>query len=116
MHHHIYELAARCRRRLAAATIAGGLLLGTTAGALEGEPSPDPTARAWGVPAFFNAAETHEIPIAWAKRLTGYIQPRDGTRLRYSALLPKGRGPFPVLINYSGYDPGAIRGSAERSI
>jgi len=48
----------------------------------------------------------------WGRRLTGYLTARDGTRLRYSALLPKGSGPFPVIINYSGYDPGAIGGSS----
>jgi len=48
----------------------------------------------------------------WGKRLTGYLETRDGTRLRYSVLLPKGKGPFPVIVNYSGYDPGAIGGAA----
>jgi uncharacterized protein len=109
-----FNIVAFSRRTLVTMTIASGLVLGSSAWALEGEPSPDPTARAWGVPEFFNSAESHEIPIAWAKRLTGYIQTRDGTRLRYSALLPKGNGPFPVIINYSGYDPGAIGGSSYR--
>ncbi|WP_226017922.1 CocE/NonD family hydrolase [Novosphingobium sp. FKTRR1] len=48
----------------------------------------------------------------WAKRLTGYLAARDGTQLRYSVLLPKGKGPFPVIVNYSGYDPGSIGGAA----
>lgn len=48
----------------------------------------------------------------WGKRMTGYLTARDGTKLRYSVLLPKGAGPFPVIINYSGYDPGSIGGSA----
>ena len=48
----------------------------------------------------------------WAKRLTGYLTAKDGTRLRYSALLPKDEGRFPVIINYSGYDPGSIGGLA----
>lgn len=48
----------------------------------------------------------------WGKRLTGYLTTRDGTRLRYSVLLPKGAGPFPTIVNYSGYDPGAIGGAA----
>lgn len=48
----------------------------------------------------------------WAKRVTGYISADDGTELRYSVLLPKGDGPFPVLIRYSGYDSGSIGGSA----
>jgi putative CocE/NonD family hydrolase len=74
----------------------------------------DPIAARWGVPPFFNDVEPQEIPIAWSKRLTGYLETRDGTRLRYSVLLPKGKGPFPAIINYSGYDPGAIGGSAYR--
>ena len=74
----------------------------------------DPVAKRWGVPAFFNPAEPAEIRIAWAKRLTGYLQARDGTRLRYSVLLPKGNGPYPVIINYSGYDAGAIGGPIYR--
>ncbi len=52
----------------------------------------------------------HEI--FWGQRLTGYLDTRDGTKLRYSVLLPKGKGPFPVIVNYSGYDPGSIGGSA----
>lgn len=48
----------------------------------------------------------------WGQRLTGYLATRDGTQLRYSLLLPKGKGPFPTIVNYSGYDPGAIGGAA----
>jgi putative CocE/NonD family hydrolase len=44
--------------------------------------------------------------------VSGYFSTRDGTWLRYSALLPSGPGPFPTILNYSGYDPGAIGGSA----
>jgi putative CocE/NonD family hydrolase len=51
---------------------------------------------------------------AWQRRETGYITTRDGEQLRYSVLLPKANGQFPVIINYSGYDPGAIGGSAYR--
>lgn len=51
---------------------------------------------------------------AWQKRETGYITTRDGEKLRYSLLLPQAQGRFPVIINYSGYDPGAIGGSAYR--
>jgi len=50
--------------------------------------------------------------IFFARRLTGYLPARDGTQLRYSVLLPKGKGPFPVIVNYSGYDPGSIGGAA----
>ena len=48
----------------------------------------------------------------WGRRLTGYFTTRDGTRLRWSVLLPMGKGPFPTVVNYSGYDPGAIGGTA----
>ena len=48
----------------------------------------------------------------FAKRITGYLSTRDGVLLRYSVLLPKARGHFPVIVNYSGYDPGAIGGLA----
>lgn len=48
----------------------------------------------------------------WARRVTGYLTTADGVKLRYSALLPKRTGRFPVIINYSGYDPGAIGGAA----
>lgn len=48
----------------------------------------------------------------WAKRITGYLKAADGTELRYSVLLPKGEGKFPVLLRYSGYDTGSIGGSA----
>src|SRR6476661_4191010 len=48
----------------------------------------------------------------WAKRLTGYLKTRDGEELHYSVLLPPGSGPFPTLVVYSGYSPGAIGGAA----
>jgi len=48
----------------------------------------------------------------WGRRLTGLLPVRDGTKLRFSVLLPPGPGPFPTIINYSGYDPGAIGGAA----
>jgi uncharacterized protein len=64
----------------------------------------------WGVPELFSRERPEVISRSWSKRLTGYIAVRDATQLRYSLLLPKGNGPFPVIINYSGYDPGAIGG------
>jgi uncharacterized protein len=64
----------------------------------------------WGVPAEFNRERPETLKPAWTKRLTGYMAARDGTLLRFSVLLPAGKGPFPVIINYSGYDPGAIGG------
>jgi uncharacterized protein len=52
--------------------------------------------------------------VSWAQRLTGYLTTTDGVRLRYSVLVPKSSGRFPVVINYSGYDPGALGGLAYR--
>ncbi len=48
----------------------------------------------------------------WGKRVTGYLKAADGTELRYSVLLPKAEGKFPVLVRYSGYDSGSIGGPA----
>lgn len=48
----------------------------------------------------------------WGKRVTGYLKAADGTSLRYSVLLPKGEGKYPVILKYSGYDSGSIGGSA----
>jgi putative CocE/NonD family hydrolase len=64
----------------------------------------------WGVPEVFSREKPNSITPHWVKRLKGYIPVRDGTELRYSLLLPKRRGPFPVIMNYSGYDPGAVGG------
>lgn len=38
----------------------------------------------------------------------GYITTRDGTTLAYFATLPgpASEGPYPTIVNYSGYDPG----------
>src|SRR5664279_944061 len=47
----------------------------------------------------------------WDKRLTGYFKTRDGQELHYSVLLPPGPGPFPTLVQYSGYSPGSIGGA-----
>ena len=35
----------------------------------------------------------------------GYITTRDGTTLSADVLLPPGVGPFPTVVEYSGYDP-----------
>lgn len=50
----------------------------------------------------------------WARRVTGYLAAQDGTKLRYSVLLPRARGRFPVVMNYSGYDAGSIGGRSYR--
>lgn len=39
-------------------------------------------------------------------RESGYIEVRDGTLLHYTVVRPAGEGPFPTLLEYSGYDPG----------
>lgn len=57
-----------------------------------------------------STAATRTLP--WAERITGYFPARDGTQLHYSVLLPKATGRFPVVMNYSGYDPGSIGGAA----
>ncbi len=48
----------------------------------------------------------------WDRRLTGYIATADGHRLRYTVLLPRGPGRFPVALTVNGYDAGSIGGSA----
>jgi hypothetical protein len=97
----------------AAVSLASSLLLHAGWGtAVADQTASDPVAAQWGVPAYFNFAEPVEFTPAWGRRLTGYINTRDGTRLRYSVLLPKGHGSHPVVINYSGYDPGSIGGAA----
>ena len=68
------------------------------------------TAQRWGVPASFNRETPRAIHAQWQQHLHGYLNTRDGVALRFSVLLPAGAGPFPVVINYSGYDPGAIGG------
>jgi predicted acyl esterase len=35
----------------------------------------------------------------------GYITTRDGTTLSANVVLPAGPGPFPTVVEYSGYDP-----------
>ena len=35
----------------------------------------------------------------------GYITTRDGTTLSANVVLPSGDGPFPTVVEYSGYDP-----------
>lgn len=36
----------------------------------------------------------------------GYLELSDGTSLRWTMLLPPGDGPFPMVLQYSGYNPG----------
>ena len=49
----------------------------------------------------------------------GYLTTRDGTKLAIDVRLPAGPGPYPTLVEYSGYgyaDPaGAVRAASARS-
>ena len=102
----------RVAGRWPAAVLAGVLfVLAAPTGMAANETETTAAAGArWGVPPVFGRDSPEAIRPQWARRVTGFIKGRDGVELRYSALLPKGHGPFPVIINYSGYDPGAIGG------
>src|SRR5688500_1740000 len=39
-------------------------------------------------------------------REQGYVTMADGTDLAYTVVRPAGEGPFPTLLEYSGYNPG----------
>jgi predicted acyl esterase len=41
----------------------------------------------------------------------GYLTTRDGTTLSVNVVLPPGEGPFPTVVEYSGYDPSRPGGS-----
>ncbi len=45
-------------------------------------------------------------PALAATESEGYLALPDGTRLRYTVLLPDGDGPFPTVLQYSGYNNG----------
>lgn len=66
-----------------------------------------------GLPASqpFRFPELATLAPFWSKRLTGYITTSDGSRLRYSVLLPQGSGRFPVILSINGYNAGSIGGS-----
>jgi predicted acyl esterase len=53
------------------------------------DPAPDPS---------FYAAQSLEEGF-------GYLTTRDGTTLSANVSLPPGEGPFPTVVEYSGYDP-----------
>jgi putative CocE/NonD family hydrolase len=53
-------------------------------------------------PAFPAGAQTAPAQV----RESGYVEVRDGTLLHYTVVRPAGKGPFPTLFEYSGYDPG----------
>ncbi|HWA67946.1 MAG TPA: CocE/NonD family hydrolase [Mycobacteriales bacterium] len=61
------------------------------------------------------AARTHAATATanpWARRIWGYLPAPGGVELRYSVLLPRAHGRFPVLMQYDGYDAGEIGGVA----
>jgi putative CocE/NonD family hydrolase len=45
----------------------------------------------------------------------GYIQAPDGTRLRYTVILPSAQGRFPVALVYDGYSEGIWPGSSDET-
>ena len=49
-------------------------------------------------PASFYSAQTLDPGF-------GYLTTRDGTTLSANVVLPAGKGPFPTVVEYSGYDP-----------
>jgi hypothetical protein len=48
---------------------------------------------------------------AQARTVTGYLTMRDGTPIKYTAVIPNGNGPFPVVFTYDGYASGVDGGS-----
>jgi hypothetical protein len=42
---------------------------------------------------------------------TGYLTMQDGAQIKYTAVIPAGRGPFPVVLNYDGYQSGVTGGA-----
>ncbi|MBO9652631.1 MAG: CocE/NonD family hydrolase, partial [Variovorax sp.] len=66
-----------------------------------------------GLPASraFDFPEQGPAAPFWARRLTGYFMTSDRIRLRYSVLLPKASGRFPVILSINGYDAGSIGGT-----
>jgi putative CocE/NonD family hydrolase len=83
MREHGDRVRAGMRRALAAAVAAIGCLLAPGAAGAQ-EPAP------------------------FAQRVAGYVTAPDGVALRYAALLPRARGQFPVIIDYSGYASGSM--------
>ena len=65
-----------------------------------------------GSPTSVSASPAAHHSLPWAKRTWGYLKTPSGVQLRYSVLLPKAHGRFPVLMQYDGYDGGEIGGSA----
>ena len=47
-------------------------------------------------------AAASPVTAATAVRKTGYLTVADGTRLKWTVLLPRSTGRFPVLMQYEG--------------
>jgi predicted acyl esterase len=58
------------------------------------------------VAALLTLAPTASADVPAAVREQGYLTMADGTKLAYTLVRPAGPGPFPTLLEYSGYDPG----------
>ncbi|WP_354698196.1 hypothetical protein DSM112329_03861 [Paraconexibacter sp. AEG42_29] len=61
---------------------------------------------ACAVPAAADAQVGAVAPLPGTEK-AGYVPLPDGTKLKYTALLPEGKGPFPVLLQYEGYSAGS---------
>ena len=97
-------------RPLIQRTVAATLLFAAALAAQGQETRLDPDTGLPHAPAFAFPELGHVAPF-WAKRVTGYITTSDGTRLRYSVLLPRATGRFPVIMTLNGYDAGSIGGA-----
>jgi putative CocE/NonD family hydrolase len=53
------------------------------------------------------ASASAAVTAATAVRKTGYLAMADGTRLKWTVLLPRSTGRFPVLLQYEGYLAGS---------
>ena len=92
--------------------LAAALAFAVACAAAQGqEPKFDPETGLPASPAFAFPANGQLAPF-WAKRISGDITTSDGVKLRYTALLPKATGKFPVALTLNGYDAGSIGGSA----
>jgi uncharacterized protein len=50
--------------------------------------------------------------VARAATQTGYLTMADGVQIKYTAVLPSGQGPWPVVFTFDGYSAGVTGGSA----
>ncbi|WP_273489095.1 CocE/NonD family hydrolase [Roseateles chitosanitabidus] len=103
------------RAGLPVALVASILWAGLPPALAQAAPELDPDT---GLPkvAQFEMPASPPVEPFWAERKTGYLTTADGTRLRYSALLPARRegARVPVILFVNGYDAGSIGGAAYR--